>query len=61
LAVLDVFLLTSVQVWEKKSDLKDDKIVDTVTLNCCVIRCSHFGFFFSIIPQTLVDKVFTSF
>jgi hypothetical protein len=28
LAVLDEFLLTSVQVWEKKSD----KIVDTVTL-----------------------------
>jgi hypothetical protein len=32
LAVLDEFLLTSGQAWEKKSDLKkSDKIVDTVT------------------------------
>jgi hypothetical protein len=37
LAVLDEFLLTSVQVWEKNSDLKNvDKIVD----NRCV-RIGH--------------------
>jgi hypothetical protein len=34
LAVLDEFILTSVQVWEKKIRFKKcDKIVDTVTLN----------------------------
>ena len=33
LAVLDEFLLTSVQVWEKNSNLKkSDKIVDIVCL-----------------------------
>ena len=37
--VLDEFLLTSVQVWEKKSDWKkSDKIVDTVTLMCHDIK-----------------------
>jgi hypothetical protein len=39
LAVLNEFLLTSVQAWEKKIRIKkSDKIVDTVTLNYNLIK-----------------------
>jgi hypothetical protein len=45
LAVLDEFLLTSVQVWEKKIRFKkSDKIVDTVTLTSVTHSWSRFSY-----------------
>jgi hypothetical protein len=64
LAVLNEFLLTSVQVWEKKIRFKkSDKIVDTVnlTLQKCIYIYYTLRFYFpylSLLAQPVTIFVF---